>query len=71
MIGVAMRDDDDVDLQVGWIGQRPMPRQRPEASPEERVGEDANPVDLEEGGRVTEEANVDAPVRRARLRRAA
>ena len=71
MIRVPVRDDDDIDLQVGGIGQGTMPRQRSQAPPEERIRQDAHPVDLDEGGRVPEEADLDAPVRRARLRRAA
>jgi len=71
VIRMPMRDDDDVDIEIGWIGNGPMPRKRPEASPQERVGQDADPVDLDERGRVPQEADPDALVRRPRLRRAA
>ncbi len=71
MVRVPMRDDDGVDVEVSWVGKGPVPRQRSEASPEEGVGQDTDPVDLDERGRVPQEADLDALVRRPRLRRAA
>jgi hypothetical protein len=64
---MAVRHEDDVhgtDL-VG-VGRGPMAFQRPEAVTQERVGQDPDPVDLEEHGGVPDVPDGDLPLVRRR-----
>jgi hypothetical protein len=59
MVGVAVRDEDDVRRERGRVGDRAVPLQRPERGSEERVGQDPDAVQADERGRVADESNRD------------
>jgi hypothetical protein len=63
VVRVAVRDQDDVRLQLGGVGERAVPLEWPEPRAEERVRQDADAVDLDEGRRVADESNGDRGAR--------
>jgi hypothetical protein len=54
-----MRDNHDVGLEIVRVRKRTMARERAESGAEERVRQDAEAVELDERGRVTNEPDLD------------
>jgi hypothetical protein len=59
MIGVAVRDNDDIGGELGWVGVAAVPLEWAEPGSQERVGQDADAPDVDEGRGVPDEPDVD------------
>jgi hypothetical protein len=60
VVGMAVRDEDDVGLEPGGLGMGSVPLERPEARPQERVREDPGPGYLDERRRMADELDGDS-----------
>ena len=67
MVRMPVRDDDDVDLELGRFGEGTVSLEGPEPRPKERVREHANAAEVDQRRRVADESNRDRS-RRGRFR---